>query len=361
MPVKPLPPDPDLGHLKSQARDLMKSHAVRDMGTAQRIREFHPRFSEATDAEIFAAPMRLSDAQLTIARERGFPSWRRLKRHIEKPTLVDNLTLPHHERIEDAVFRRSVDFIDAGDAEGLRAHLKQHPDLVRRRVVFEGANYFRNPTLLEFVAENPIRRGRLPANIVEVTRTILDAGAQETDETLTLVCSGRVPRECGAQVPLIELLCDYGADASVGLRAALAHGETECVDALLGQGARIDLPSAAALGRAEETRSLLACASGKDRHRAFALAAQYGRAEIVRMLLDAGEDPDRYNPIGNHAHSTPLHQAAWAGHIDVVRLLVEHGARLDIEDLIWQATPTGWAAHAGRTEIENYLISAGLR
>ena len=44
------------------------------------------------------------------------------------------------------------------------------------------------------------------------------------------------------------------------------------------------------------------------------------------MLLNAGEDPSRYNPVGCHAHSTPLHQAALAGHIGVVRLLVQRGA-----------------------------------
>src|SRR5207248_8505167 len=108
-----------LDHLKYQAKDLLKEHAAHDAAAAQRIREFHRRFSRATDAEIFAAQIKLSDAQLTIARESGFPSWARLKRHIEKPTLADKLNLPHHERIEDAIFRRAVDLIDAGDVPGL--------------------------------------------------------------------------------------------------------------------------------------------------------------------------------------------------------------------------------------------------
>ena len=73
------------------------------------------------------------------------------------------------------------------------------------------------------------------------------------------------------------------------------------------------------------------------------------------MLLDAGEEPNRYNPKGNHAHSTPLHQAASAGHIDVVRLLVTRGARLDIRDTVYEATPLGWAVYNGRTEIADYL------
>src|SRR5262249_41672807 len=153
---------PDLGHLKFQARDVLKLQASHDTQAAQRIREFHPRFHNATDSTIFSAPLKLADAQLIIAREYGFPSWTRLKRHIEKPTLADNLKLPFHERIEDPLFRRAVELLDSGDVENLKKHLTAFPGIVRRRMLFEGGNYFRNPTLLEFVAENPVRRDRLP-------------------------------------------------------------------------------------------------------------------------------------------------------------------------------------------------------
>jgi len=363
MPVKPLPPNPNLDHLKHQAKDLMKAHAARDPQVAQRIREFHPRFPHVTDAAIFNTPFRLSDAQLTIARERGFASWARLKRRIEKPALADDLKLPHHERIEDSVFRRAVDLLDQGDVAGLRAYLKQHPNLVHQHVTFEGGNYFRNPTLLEFVAENPVRRETLPANIVEVAKVILEAGATEDalNETLGLVCSGRVPRECKVQVPLIDLLCGHGADPNFAMSPALGHGEFEAVNALIRNGARIDLLVAAGLGRVEDSRRLLASANADDRHRALALASQFGHAAIVGLLLDAGEDPNRYNPVGAHAHSTPLHQAAAGGHTEVVRLLVERGARLNTKDTMWQGTPAGWARHEGRAEIEEFLHTQETR
>src|SRR5271166_5322019 len=132
MPVRRLPSNPNLDHLKYQAKDLLRDHFERKPAAAQRIREFHPRFGAATDAEIFDAHFRLSAAQLTIAREAGFPSWTRLKRHIEKPTLSDRLDLPHHERIEDAKFRRAVQLIDAGDVSSLREYLKRHPELSRQ-------------------------------------------------------------------------------------------------------------------------------------------------------------------------------------------------------------------------------------
>jgi hypothetical protein len=357
MPVRRLPSNPNLDHLKYQAKDLLKEHFAGDAGAAQRLREFHPRFHRATDAEIFVAPLKLSDAQLTVARESGFPSWARLKRHIEKPTLTDQLNLPHHERIEDATFRRAVDLIDAGDVAGLRAYLKQHPKLVHQHIAFEGWNYFHNPTLLEFVAENPVRHGKLPKNIVEVAQVILEAGAEKSalNETLMLVATGSVPRECRMQLPLIDLLCDHGADPDSAIHAAVLHGEMEAVPALIRRGARIDLPVAAALGRTEDFRRLLPDAANDDRHLALALASQFGGVEIVRLLLDAGEDPNRYNPVGGHSHSTPLHQAAANGNEEMVRLLVERGARLDLKDVLWRGTPADWASHERHTALAAYL------
>lgn len=265
---------------------------------------------------------------------------------------------PHHERIEDAAFRRAVDLIDSGDVDGLRIHLANHPGLVTQRVTFE-PGYFENPSLLEFVAENPIRHERLPSNIVDVARTLLDAGARaDASATLELVASGRVPRECGVQVPLIDLLCDYGADASSAMRAAVGHGEWDAVNALIRRGATVDIAAAAAMGRIDDVRRALPAADRERRHLALAWAAQYGHTDIVRLLLDAGEDPSRYNPPGAHAHSTPLHQAALAGHVDVVRLLVERGGRLDIRDTIHQGTPLGWAEYAGRTDVVEFLRGA---
>jgi hypothetical protein len=265
--------------------------------------------------------------------------------------------------IEDAAFRRAVELLDGGDAAGLRDFLKGNPGIVHQRVVFDGGGYFGNPALLEFVAENPIRRGTLPANIVEVARVILEAGAKDdpaaVDGTLGLVCSGRVVRECGVQIPLIHLLCGYGANADVGIGSACAHGEFAAVEELIRLGARVSLPVAAATGRLHEAVALLAGAGGEDRHLALAWAAQFGHLEILRLLVDAGEDVNRFNPAGAHGHSTPLHQAALAGHFEVVRFLVERGARVDLLDTVYQGTAAGWAEHGGWGEIADYLGLGG--
>lgn len=364
MPVVPLPVNPNLDHLRNQAKDLLRAQAAGDPQVAQRIREFHPRFHLATDSQIFSASLSLADAQLTIARERGFPSWARLKIHVEHPAPVDDLALQYHERIADATFRHAVDLLDQGNVAELSAWLAEHPALVQQQVLFEGGNYFRNPTLLEFIAENPIRHGTLPPNIVHVGQAILDAGADRNlsavNETLGLVCSGRVPRECRVQRGLIDLLCERGADPHRAMSTALVHGEFDAVEALIARGACLDLAAAAAMGRLEEFRQLLPNADSDARHRALALAAQFGHTAIVRFLLDAGEDPNRYNPLGFHSHSTPLHQAA-LGHAETARLLVERGARLDTKDTMWQATPAQWARHEGHEQIEHDLLEAERR
>lgn len=357
MPTKQLPANSSLDHLKYQAKDLLRQHALKEPTSAQRLREFHPKLDRATDQEIYSTHLTLSDAQLTIAREYGFANWPRLKRHIENPGMSDNLALPYHERIEDPIFSHAVKLIDFGDAAGLSLLLKENPFLIHQCVHFEGGNYFRNPSLLEFIAENPIRHGTLPPNIVDIAKILLEAGPEHSyiNGALGLVASGRVARECKVQIPLIEVLCTHGAKPGSALQTAALHGEFEAVRQLILLGAEPSLPVLAALGETEEFLKQLPSSDSDQRHLALALATQYGHTEIVRVLLDAGEDPNRYNPPAAHSHSTPLHQAALAGHLSVVKLLVERGARLDIKDIIWQGTPADWAQHAGKTEVEAYL------
>jgi hypothetical protein len=359
MPTKQLPPKPNLDHLRHQAKDLLQQHLLRDRGCAQRLREFYPRLCGATDEEIFSSQLTLSDAQLTIAREYGFASWSRLKRRIEEPNPGDDLRLPHHERIDDPVFSGAIHLIDSGATSALSRLLKEHRNLIRQRVRFEGGNYFRNPGLLEFIAENPVRNGKLPENIVQIATVLLEAGPERSsiDETLGLVASGRVPRECRVQVPLIELLCSYGANPNAALPSAILHGEFEAVHQLIRSGAQPDLPVFAGIGDTKGFLEHLPASDSGQRQSALALAAQYGHVEIVRALLDSGEDPNRYSP--GHSHSTPLHQAALAGHMDTVMLLVERGAKLDMRDTIWNGTAADWAEHAGQTTVVRFLKDSG--
>lgn len=265
-----------------------------------------------------------------------------------------------HDQIADPVLRQAVTAMDSGDLEALRALLATHPNLPTRRARFEDETYFRTPALLAFVAENPVRNDRLPDNIVEIASLVLEAGTAKADidETLGLAASGRVVREAGVQVPLIELLVAYGGDPASAMNGALVHGEFEAAKALLRLGAPSNLPAAAALDDLANATLLLESAPAADRHLAVAFAAQFGRATILKRLLETGEDPDRFNPPGAHGHSTPLHQAALAGHTDAVRVLLEHGARRDLRDTIWAGTAADWARHAGRPGIGALLDEA---
>ena len=83
MPIKSLPSNPDLEHLKHQARDILNALTSGIAEAAARVREFHPRYARMSDDEIRTSKLSLAAAQLIIAREYGFPSWPRLKHHVE--------------------------------------------------------------------------------------------------------------------------------------------------------------------------------------------------------------------------------------------------------------------------------------
>lgn len=360
MPTKWLPAAADVDHLKHQAKDLLSDFRHGKMSAYQRLREFHPKMSGLSDQAMSAQTFSLSDALLSIAREYGYPSWPRLKTVVAEASGQD-AALNHNERIEDDAFGQAVDFLDEGNEALLRKHLEDHPELVHQKAVFEGGNYFSEPTLIEFIAENPMRQHKLPDNIVEIARVILDAGAKDNqkslDETAMLVASGQISREHGAQIPLINLLCDYGADPGAGMHSALAHFEIAAAKQLLKRGAPLDLSTAAALGWMDDVAKLIAQADEEQLQLGLALAAQNNRPKAVSFLLSAGADPNRYNPPGGHSHCTVLHSAIAEGHLDTVKVLVEGGARSDIRDILHNATALDWAEHLGHAEVLSYMQS----
>lgn len=247
--------------------------------------------------------------------------------------------------------------IDAGDVATLQRLLAENPQLIHQRLDEPTEGYFARPYLLWFVAGNPVRHERLPSNIVELTRAILDAGAtkEQIDYTLALVASGRVPRESGVQLELIDLLLDRGADPDGAMMPALVHKELAAVQRLLDRGAKLTLVAAIGLGRTDDVVRLLQTSSAEERQTALTAAAFYGQPEHVRMLIDAGADVTAYSPRDFHPHATPLHQAVFAGSLEAVKVLVEAGASLDAGDRAYASTPLGWAEYGGQSEIAAYL------
>jgi ankyrin repeat protein len=295
----------------------------------------------------------LEDYQQQTAERYEFASWENLK------AFVEAVARPG----EAFQFESAVEAVIGGDAAALRSLLHGNPELVRAR-----SRRRHGATLLHYIAANGVEgfRQKSPANAVEMATILLRAGAEADatahmyggeQTTMNMLVSSDPPARAGVQVALAETLADFGAAMQgTPLMTALAFGHADAAEALVRRGARVDnLAAAAGLGRLEEAAGMLGEADSETRHRALALASQHGHAEIVRLLLDAGEDPSRYNPVGNHPHSTPLHQAALGGHEAVVRVLVERGAGLELLDKIYHGTPLGWANHAGQREIAEYL------
>jgi GNAT superfamily N-acetyltransferase len=83
VPVRDLPGDPSLEHLKNQARALQRRVRAGDPDAVEAVREFHPRSAAVTGESPGLAGFSLADAQLVIAREYGLASWARLRRSIE--------------------------------------------------------------------------------------------------------------------------------------------------------------------------------------------------------------------------------------------------------------------------------------
>ena len=381
MDIAPLPFRARLEEYQQQADALLAAWTAGDPGAIEIVRHKHPRFLNPTipwlpknlsEAEVRRVTLDHADAQLTLARWYDFASWARLAEYVDAVTRDDS---PVYR------FEAAVEAVIAGDTATLGALLHQHQELVGARST--RVTHFDPPqhraTLLHYVAANGVEGHRqvTPGNAVDVATLLLRAGAEPDAlaslyggecTTMTLLVSSCHPAKAGVQAALVHTLVDFGAavdERGAGawtspLMTALAFGYRDAADALVQRGARVTTLSAAAgLGRLADACRFLPDAGGEDRHRALVLAAQHGHADLVRLLLDAGENPDRYNPTGNHAHSTPLHQAALAGHDAVVRLLVERGARLDIKDTIYQSTPLGWATYGGQTEIADYLRARG--
>jgi len=383
MDVTPLPFRAPLAGYSRQAQHLLDGWRSGDPDAVRLFREKHPRF---LDGEIRWVPKRLSeaevrntaidvaDAQLALARWYDFLDWQRLSEYVEAVTA---------ERSPVFLFESAAEAVIDGDRRALVALLGECPELTwaRSSRVTPFDPPVHRATLLHYVAANGVEgyRQRTPSNAVEIARTLLEAGA-EVDAladmyggqvtTLSMLVSSGPPEAAGVQVALVDVLADFGAaleGAGTGpwtspLMTALVFGFRDAAEALVRRGARVDsLAAAAGLGRVADVAQRLAEGSPEERQRALSLAAQLGHVEIVGLLLDAGEDPSRYNLPGNHAHATPLHQAVWGGHDAVVRLLVERGARLDVEDTIYRSTPLGWAEYGGRTKIASFLRAREAR
>jgi ankyrin repeat protein len=325
----------------------------------------HPRYRRKPVSEVEPQALDLADAQIVVAQEYAFWKWEDLAKFTEAVARAGPI----------ARFEIAVDSVVDGDLAALESMLGEHPELAHAR-----STRRHHATLLHYTAANGVEgvRQKTPPNAVAIARALLDAGADPDAvadmydrkcTTMAMLVSSAHPAGAGLQIALAELLLDYGASPrgkgsawQSPAMTALAFGYSDTAVALAKRGAAPDtLAAAAGLGLVDEARRLLPSAESAERHVAIALASQHGHSEIVKMLLDAGEDPNRYNPEGWHSHSTPLHQAIASDHPEVVRLLVERGARTDIRDTVYDGDALGWAEYCQRPDIADWLRQHGAR
>ncbi len=263
-------------------------------------------------------------------------------------------------RILDPHFRSAVDAIDDGSLDALQSLLRQYPYLGKARA--EGGrwagDYFRHPTLLHFVANNPHRSQTVVANIGEITQAIIDAGADvnaltETEDgirhtTLDLVASSSPARNSGVQNSLMDLLLKNGSTFEHSIGIALSNEEPAAAHYLFQRGIQPDLVGAAGLGLTERFAEILkARPPQKERlETAMATALQYGHWSIVELLLERG-----FSLSEEIIHAgTPLHHAALKNQKALCEKLIARGASLTKRDRQWNGTPADWAFHGGGHE-----------
>ena len=170
----------------------------------------------------------------------------------------------------------------------------------------------------------------------------------------------RVQSLIDADASLVSAKNDSGVSAVL---SATYFGRKDIRDLLLARGAKLELQDAAAVGRLDRVKEIVAAnpalanSSSSDGFPIVALAAFMGHLDIARYLKEKGADVNAvatngsgYNALtgavtaghadvvawllqsgadANYRYGpgyTPLHAAAANGHLEVVKLLLAHGA-----------------------------------
>lgn len=341
MDVKELPARPSLEQYRKLARELLRAAQAGDAAGVRRIQTC-PRVARS---EVFA-PV-LADAQFVVAREHGFESWARFAAHLA------GLSVGPVSRFEAA-----VDAVIDGDIDRLRALLLDDPALVQAR-----AGRVHGATLLHYISANGVEdfRQKTPANVIEVGRVLLAAGADpdaampgRQGTPLGLVATSVHPARAGVQRALLDLLIDAGAsvDGEPGgwspVGAALHNGRPDAAEHLMERGATLHLESASGLGRLDVVQGLVGAdgqagtaPSPAELEASLGLAAVYGHVEVVAALLRHGAT----GTADARRRPTPLHDAAYGGHDAVIGVLIEHGLPVDATESSFGGTPLGWALY----------------
>jgi ankyrin repeat protein len=282
----------NLEQQRKRAKDLRRAHREGGADAAARIARHLPRARGRSAAEVLAAPFTLSEAQLVVAREAGFPSWPALKRS------VDSSALDQAQNLE-ALLEAAL----AGDEARVRAALARDPAAARTSL--HAAAALGDDGALALLEADPGAADR-------------PGGARGWTPLLFLCCSRygrRDQRIREARLRIARRLLALGADPNArGLEPGYTSGNVTMFDE------HSWCPLEAAAGRAAS-------------------------AELIDVLLEAGANPKKTGTflaqavIGGEAAvlaralaaGPPDYQVIWALKASVVldrpqlaRLLVPH-------------------------------------
>jgi len=200
----------NLEQLKNGAKSFQRAVRSGDPGAADVANEFHPRLASALPGSLELAGFKLADAQLVVARQFDFPSWPKLKAHLE---LVERYSRSPHHQATGAGPSRADEFLclaclNYGEDDparwGRAAELLVANPQLRHANIYTAAAVGEIAAVKELLAADP-----------GCTRR---TGGPFAWEPLLYVTYSRLPVPAAGRsaVEVARLLLDHGADPNAG-------------------------------------------------------------------------------------------------------------------------------------------------